>query len=226
MDPAQDLSMISLFMQATIVVKLVMISLIIASLWSWAVIVDRLITLRKNTQNSDTFETEVWSGKPFDDIYNDLGTERPDFSLGRLFTAAMREIRVMREKGAMTEVAARSLKDRIDRVMEAATTREVSRMEKGLSHLAIIATSSPFIGLFGTVWGIMHAFQSIAASRDTSLAVVAPGIAEALFATAMGLFAAIPAYIFYNLFTARIAKFGDRMDAFGNEFYAFLSRRM
>ncbi len=226
MEAAQDLTLLTLFLRATIVVKLVMLMLLAASVWSWAIIIDRLLVLRKNQDLSDRFEAEVWSGKPFDEIYEDLGTERPSFSLARLFTAAMREIRVMRDKGAMTEVAARSLKERIDRVMEATSTREISRLERGLGVLAIIATASPFIGLFGTVWGIMHAFESIAAARDTSLAVVAPGIAEALFATAMGLFAAIPAYMFYNGFTTRIGRFSDRMQAFCDEFYAFLSRRM
>lgn len=222
---AHDLSIFGLFWQATLVVKLVMLGLVSASVYSWAVVIDKWRALKRIKAQSAAFEAEVWSGKPFDTLADEVGTN-PAHPLARMFATGMREIRAMRDKGALTADAARGLKDRIDRVMAATLTREISKLEEGLGALAIIATSSPFIGLFGTVWGIMNAFEGIAAARDTSLAVVAPGIAEALFATAIGLFAAIPAYIFYNKFTIDMARLSDRFDAFSDEFAAFISRRM
>jgi biopolymer transport protein TolQ len=222
---AHDLSALSLFLQATLVVKLVMLGLLSASVLSWAVVIEKLRRLGRVERATKLFEVEVWSGKPFDTLADELGPH-PDLPLQRLFVAAMREIRAARDKGPLTDSVATALKARIDRIMGATLTREISKLEEGLGVLAIIATSSPFIGLFGTVWGIMNAFQGIAAAQDTSLAVVAPGIAEALFATAIGLFAAIPAYIFYNMFSTRIAKLSDRFDAFSDEFAAFISRRM
>ncbi len=228
MDPAaaaHDLSALSLFLQATVVVKLVMVGLMAASVLSWAVIIDKIRRLRQVRHATTAFEHQVWSGVPFDTLADELGP-LPAHPMARMFVAAMREVRSTRDKGPLSDGNSTALKGRIDRVLSATTTRELSRLEDGLGSLAVIATASPFIGLFGTVWGIMHAFQGIAAAQDTSLAVVAPGIAEALFATAIGLFAAIPAYIFYNLFTTEITRLSDRLDAFADDFAAFISRRL
>ena len=181
-----------LFMKADWVVKLVMLGLGAASLWSWTVILDKTFRFSALNREANRFEDAVASGKSLEEVANAAG-DRPRHALPRMLQGALREWRDARTRGLSTDGQAAFLIQRIDRVLDAIIARESGRLEDGLGSLAIVATASPFVGLFGTVWGIMHAFQSIAIQKNTSLAVVAPSIAEALFATAIGLVAAIPA---------------------------------
>ncbi len=217
------ITIISLFMQADPVVKGVMLILAIASLWSWAVAVDKWLHFGELDSNARKFEQRFWSGRTMEDM--DDGNDRPRDALGRVFAAALREWREARRTGVTGETAQLML-DRVDRLMQAQVAREMQRASRNLGVLATVGASAPFIGLFGTVWGIMNAFTNIAQQQQTNLAVVAPGIAEALFATAMGLAAAIPAVIFYNKFTGDLDRFGDRLDTFSDEVSARLSRRL
>ena len=182
-----DFSLISLFLRADIVVKAVMIGLFAASIWSWAIIFEKWGRLRTVNRKAERFEQVFWSGQSLEDSYQNMG-HRPDHPMSTLFVAAMREWRRSAEIGSR---AIHGLQERIDRVMTVSIAREAARLERGLLFLATVGATAPFIGLFGTVWGIMNSFQAIAASKNTSLAIVAPGIAEALFATALGLVAAI-----------------------------------
>ena len=220
--PHADISLIALFLQAHLVVKLVMIGLIFASIWCWAIIVDKFILVARTRKTMDRFEEVFWSGQSLEELYRSLAG-RPANALAALFVAAMREWKRSHE-GDRPAIA--SLSQRIDRVMDVTIARETERLEKRLLVLATVGSAAPFIGLFGTVWGIMTSFQSIAASNNTSLAVVAPGIAEALFATALGLLAAIPAVIAYNKFNAEVSHLGSRMESFADEFSAILSRQV
>ena len=215
-------SLLELFWQAHIVVKLVMLGLIAASVWCWAIIVDKSLLYARTRRAMDRFEEVFWSGQSLEELYRSLHN-RPTQGLATLFTAAMREWKRSFESGSRSMA---SLSQRIDKVLDVSIQRETERLESRLLVLATVGASAPFIGLFGTVWGIMTAFQSIAASKNTSLAVVAPGIAEALFATAIGLFAAIPAVIAYNKLQAEAAKAQGRMEAFADEFSAILSRQI
>jgi biopolymer transport protein TolQ len=221
---SDNFSIIAVFLRADWVVKGVLIGLILASLWSWTVIIDKLFRFSALNREADQFEDKVGSGRALDDIAVEAG-EHPVQAMPRLLQLAMRTWREGR-RAAADEAQAAFLMQRIDRGMDIIVARESARVEAGLSSLAIVATASPFIGLFGTVWGIMHAFQSIAAQRNTSLAVVAPSIAEALFATAVGLAAAIPAYIFYNKFSADAGKFADRLGGFADELAAAIAKRL
>src|SRR5882724_12651292 len=190
-----DLSILGLFLQADIIVKVVMLLLLLASFWSWAVIFDKLMRLRRLRRDATTFEESFWSGGSLDDLYDRIGS-RPMDPMSAVFAAAMREWRRSAAKGLTASTTMRaSLQDRIERVMQVTVGREMERLERFMPFLATVGSTSPFVGLFGTVWGIMNSFQSIAAANNTSLAVVAPGIAESLFATAIGLLAAIPAMI-------------------------------
>ena len=221
-----DLSVWGLFLQADIVVKVVMLILLVLSFWCWAVIFDKWIRLRRLNARAKEFEDSFWSGGSLDDLYDRVGN-RPADPLSAVFAAAMREWRRSASRGlAATDALRGSLQDRIERVMNVATNREMDRLERYMSFLASVGSTAPFIGLLGTVWGIMNSFQSIAASRNTSLAVVAPGIAEALFATALGLVAAIPAVIAYNKLSTELTRYGGRLDAFAGEFSAILSRQL
>ncbi len=220
--PHADISLIALFLQAHLVVKLVMIGLVVASIWCWAIIVDKFILVARTRKMMDRFEEVFWSGQSLEELYRSLAG-RPANALAALFVAAMREWKRSHE-GDRPAIA--SLSQRIDRVMDVTIARETERLEKRLLVLATVGSAAPFIGLFGTVWGIMTSFQSIAASNNTSLAVVAPGIAEALFATALGLLAAIPAVIAYNKFNAEVSHLGSRMESFADEFSAILSRQI
>ena len=217
-----DMSFLSLFLQAHIVVKLVMIGLIGASIWSWAIIVDKVMLFRRTRANMDAFEDTFWSGQSLEDLYRNLA-KGPVTDMGAVFVAAMREWKRSFENGGRSVA---SLAERIDKVVDVTIQREAERLESKLLVLSTIASASPFIGLFGTVWGIMNAFIAIAGSKNTSLAVVAPGIAEALFATAIGLFAAIPALIAYNKLQSEAAKAQTRIEAFSDEFTAILSRQI
>ncbi len=219
----EQITVLSLFLQADPVVKGVMLILAVASLWSWAIAVEKWLQFGDLEQNARKFEREFWSGRSLDEM-EDRG-DRPRDALARVYAAAAREWREARRTGAAVENAQMML-DRVDRLMQAQVSREMGRAARNMGVLATVGAAAPFIGLFGTVWGIMNAFTNIAAQQQTNLAVVAPGIAEALFATALGLVAAIPAVIFYNKFTGDLDRFGDRLDTFSDEVAARLSRRL
>jgi len=216
-------------MSADWVVKIVLIGLALASLWSWAVIIDKLSRFTALNSQANRFEAEVGSGRALEDVAQRAG-EHPRHALPRMLQAALREWREARTKGLLSsgqsDTQAAFLVQRIDRVLGSLIARESQRVEDGLGSLAIVATASPFIGLFGTVWGIMHAFQAIAIEKNTNLSVVAPAIAQALFATAVGLAAAIPAYIAYNKFSADAGKFSARLEGFADDLVTAIQRRL
>ncbi len=222
-------SPISLFLNADLVVKLILVGLIAASLWSWTIIIDKLVRLGALGRAADRFEDEVNSGKPLEEVAASAG-ERPAHALPRMLQAALAEWREARTKGLLSgsqaDAQAAFLVQRIDRVLDTVVARESQRVEEGLGSLAIVATASPFVGLFGTVWGIMHAFQAIALSKNTNLAVVAPAIANALFATGIGLAAAIPAYVAYNKFSTDAGKFSGRLEGFADDLVTAIQRRI
>jgi biopolymer transport protein TolQ len=218
-----DYSMFGLFMQATLVVKLVMIGLLLASILCWAIVFEKFMALRKMNRAIDRFEQQFWSGQSLEDLHLGLGPRQTE-GAAAMFVAAMREWK--RSQDLVVRAGFEGILARINTVMNVQLQREVAGLETRLPILATVASSAPFIGLFGTVWGIMHAFTSIAASKNTNLAVVAPGIAEALFATAIGLLAAIPAAIFYNHFTTATAQVGLRLENFADEFTAIISRQL
>jgi biopolymer transport protein TolQ len=220
--PGAQVSLWGLFWQAHFVVKAVMIGLVFASIWVWAIVIDKTILYARTRRQMDRFEQVFWSGESLEELYRSLSS-RPNHSMAALFVAAMREWKRTYEGGARSLLG---LTQRIEKVMNVTIAREVERLERRLLVLATVGSAGPFIGLFGTVWGIMTSFQSIAASKSTSLAVVAPGIAEALFATAMGLVAAIPATIFYNKFANEVNRQTQRMEGFADEFSAILSRQV
>ncbi|WP_249690661.1 protein TolQ [Stappia sp. WLB 29] len=220
--PQGDMSFFALFLQAHLVVKLVMLGLVVASIWCWAIIVDKWLLFARTKRQMNRFETVFWSGQSLEELYRTL-SGRANHSMAALFIAAMREWKRSHE-GARPAIA--SLRQRIDRVMDVTIAREAERLEARLLVLATVGSAAPFIGLFGTVWGIMTSFQAIAASKNTNLAVVAPGIAEALLATALGLLAAIPAVIAYNKLSADAGKLSARMEGFADEFSAILSRQI
>ena len=221
-----DLSIVSLFLQADLIVKIVMFLLLAASFWSWAVIFDKIMKLRRLRRDAEHFEEAFWSGGSLDDLYDRIGT-RPLDPMSAVFAAAMREWRRSAAKGLAASSALRTnLQERIERVMHVTLSREMERLERFMPFLATVGSTAPFVGLFGTVWGIMASFQAIAASKNTSLAVVAPGIAESLFATALGLVAAIPAVLAYNQFSTDFGRYAGRLDGFSTEFGAILSRQL
>jgi biopolymer transport protein TolQ len=220
--PGGDHSIWGLFWQAGFVVKMVMIGLIVASVWTWAIIVDKIIAYKRMSITLNRFEQVFWSGQSLEELYRTL-SDRKTAGMGAIFVAAMREWKKSFEKGAKSPLG---LQTRIDKAMELATSREVERLESRLGFLASIGSAAPFIGLFGTVIGIMTSFQAIAGSKSTNLAVVAPGIAEALLATALGLLAAIPAVIAYNKLSSDAGKLASRMEGFSDEFSAILSRQI
>lgn len=221
---AHDLSLWSLFLMADWVVKGVMIALVLASVWVWAIVFEKITTLRRIRRAADEFEDRFWSGGSLEELHNAEG-ERPSHPIAAVFGAGMREWRRSAGRGQVTELAVVGMKERVERAMAVAVQREMERLERWMVFLATIGSAAPFIGLFGTVWGIMNSFSAIAGMQNTSLAVVAPGIAEALFATAIGLVAAIPATIAYNKFASDFARFAGRLEAFASEFGAILSRQ-
>ena len=216
---------VHLFMRADWVVKAVMLGLAFASLWSWGVIIDKAIRFTALNREANRFEDAVSSGRSLEDIAQAAG-EQPQHALPRMLQAALKEWRDARNKGLSGESQTAFLMQRIDRVMDATMARETAKVEDGLGSLAIVATASPFIGLFGTVWGIMNAFQAIAVQKNTSLAIVAPSIAEALFATAIGLGAAIPAYIAFNKFSTDAGKYAARLEGFADDLSTAIQRRL
>ena len=224
--PPTDLSFLGLFLNADLIGKSVIVLLILASFWSWAIIIEKLLRLRRLQARADEFEDMFWSGGSLDDLYDRVGAE-PPCPMTAMFSAAMREWRRSAAKGlAGANQVRAALQSRIERVMGVTFGREMDRLERYMSFLASVGSAAPFIGLFGTVWGIMNAFHAIAASKNTSLAVVAPGIAEALFATALGLVAAVPAVIAFNKINSELARYAGRLEAFSNEFNAILSRQL
>ncbi len=219
------ISVVSLFMRADPLVQTVMLLLLVASLWSWAIIINKSLALGTLRRRATKFEKIFWSGRSLDDLYQQFSTS-VDHPMAAVFISALREWRRAFEGGAPREAVLAGVKDRIEKAMSVTITRETDGIERQLGFLATVGATAPFIGLFGTVWGIMNSFSAIAARHDTTLAVVAPGIAEALFATAMGLLAAIPAVIFYNRFVNEIFRYTNRLDAFADEFSAILSRQL
>jgi len=226
-DVAVDLSILELFKNAHIVVKLVMLGLLVASVWSWAIILEKLFLYTKARKDADKFEQVFWSGQSLDELYGAL-SQRRNTGMAALFVAAMREWKrsTEREGGERGTRPMPGVQLRVNKVMDVTISRDVERLERRLTFLATVGSTAPFVGLFGTVWGIMTSFQAIAVSNNTSLAVVAPGIAEALFATALGLLAAIPAVIFYNKFNSDVARQAARLEGFADEFAAILSRQI
>ncbi len=220
--PAAEVTVLGMFLQASLLVKIVMLALLGASIWSWAIIVNKSIMYARFQRAMDKFEGVFWSGTSLEELYSTLSS-RPASGMANLFIAAMREW-----KRSVQNVGSSfmGLQARIDKVLDVSIAREVERLEANLLFLATVASAGPFVGLFGTVWGIMTSFRSIAASKNTSLAVVAPGIAEALLATALGLFAAIPALVAYNKLQGEVAKKQARMEGFADEFSAILSRQI
>ena len=219
---SSDVSLIALFMQAAWIVKAVMLGLLACSVWVWAIAIDKMFLYSRTKRAMDRFEQAFWSGQSIEELYRSLSA-KPTQSMAACFVAAMREWKRSFESQARSFAG---LQMRIEKVMNVSISREVERLERRLLVLATVGSASPFVGLFGTVWGIMSSFQSIAASKNTSLAVVAPGIAEALFATAIGLIAAIPATIFYNKFISEVNRQAQRLEGFADEFSAILSRQI
>ncbi|NNK16823.1 MAG: protein TolQ [Sulfitobacter sp.] len=217
-----DFSVWGLFMRATLSVKLVMIILIIASFWSWSIIIQKLLSYRAAKSEAERFDRSFWSVEPLDGLFDEIGAD-PDGPSEKVFAAGMSEWRRShREDGGLIPGATA----RIDRSMDVAIAKEAERLQKGLTVLATVGSSAPFIGLFGTVIGIMNAFIEIAEQQNTNLAVVAPGIAEALLATGLGLLAAIPAVIFYNKLNADSERLIGTHEAFADEFATILSRQL
>jgi biopolymer transport protein TolQ len=217
-----DFSMLALFARATLTVKLVMLILLVSSFWSWAIIVQKHIAFRKARAEAEIFDRAFWSGEPLDELYEKIGTA-PEGASERIFAAGMLEWRRShRQDGALIAGA----QARIDRSMDVAISKESEALNGGLSFLATVGSTAPFVGLFGTVWGIKHSFEQIAISQNTNLAVVAPGIAEALLATAVGLVAAIPAVVFYNKLNADSERIIGGYEAFADEFATILSRQL
>ena len=214
-----------LFLKADLIVKLVMLVLIVASVWCWAIIIEKSLRLKRLNSDAAEFEGSFWSGGSLDTLYDKIGA-LPKDPMAAIFVSAMKEWRRSIDSGVTSADHGSSLTDRIDRVMDVTLNREIERVERQITILASTGSTAPFIGLFGTVWGIMNSFQSIAISKNTSLAVVAPGIAEALFATALGLLAAVPAVIAYNKISKDVDRYAARLEDFSNEFSAIISRQL
>ncbi len=218
-----DLSILTLFLQSDIVVKIVIGLLLLASIWVWAIVFEKYASLRRANRQADAFEDKFWSGGSLDELYEQEGA-KPTHPIAAVFGAAMTEWR-RSSRIAGADMARGGVRDRVDRAMAVTVGREMDRMERWMIFLASVGSTATFVGLFGTVWGIMHSFSAIAAMHNTSLSVVAPGIAEALFATAIGLVAAIPAVLAYNILSTSLTRFAARLEGFGSEFGAILSRQ-
>jgi biopolymer transport protein TolQ len=219
---ALDFSMLALFGRATLTVQIVMILLIIASFWSWSIIIQKHITYRRARGEANVFDRAFWSGEPLDELFEKIGSQ-PEGASEKIFAAGMLEWRRShRQDGGLIAGA----QARIDRSMDVAIAKEAEGLNAGLAFLATVGSTAPFVGLFGTVWGIKHAFEEIAISQNTNLAVVAPGIAEALLSTGLGLLAAIPAVIFYNKLSADSDRVVSGYEAFADEFATILSRQL
>ena len=221
-----EMSIWGLFVRADIVVQAVILMLVLASFWCWAIIFDKALRMRRLNSQATKFEESFWSGGSLEELFDRVGA-RPSDPMTAVFAAAMREWRRSSEKGLIGAGTIRAgISVRVERVMQVTLGREMERLERYMSFLASVGSTAPFIGLFGTVWGIMNSFQSIAAMKNTSLVVVAPGLAEALFATALGLVAAIPAVIAYNKLSSDLGRYANRLESFAGEFSAILSRQL
>jgi biopolymer transport protein TolQ len=221
--PQDGYSLFSLFLQSTLMVKLVMIGLLVASIMCWGIVFEKFVMLARTRRATDKFEQLFWSGQSLEDLYLSLGP-KSNQSMAAMFMAAMREWK--RSQDSAMRAGFQGVQMRIQKVMDVQMQREMNRLESRLLVLATVGATAPFIGLFGTVWGIMNSFRAISVSKSTNLAVVAPGLAEALFATALGLLAAIPAVIFYNKFSNDIGKIAGRLENFADEFSAIISRQL
>lgn len=222
-----DLSIIGLFLASDPIVKVVIMGLVLASVWTWAIIIDKVMKIRRLRARARAFEDSFWSGGSLEDLYDRIGGAPTD-PMSAIFAAAMREWRRSTARGLVSkgEEVRASLRVRVEQIMSLTIGREMELLERNMSFLASVGSTAPFVGLFGTVWGIMDAFQSIAATKTTALSVVAPGIAEALFATALGLIAAIPAVVAYNKISHDLDRFAQRLEGFSGEFISILSRQM
>ena len=220
-----DLSILGLFFQADPFVKGVMFLLIFASIWCWAIIINKSSMIRKEKAFSMQFEDIFWSGANINELYDDY-VDNAESAQVRVFITGMKEFNRINSKHSFSTNKLNDLMQRINNLMQVSISREIEKLEKGMSFLASIGSVAPFIGLLGTVWGIVNAFQSIALSNNTSLAVVAPGIAEALFATALGLLAAIPAVAAYNKFSNDLDKYSNNLEYFAVEFSSVLFRQV
>lgn len=217
-----DFSIWGLFLNADLIVQFVILLLLGASVWCWSIIFNKYFLFKKVSQDADVFETSFWSAKSLDDLYDRLIAHVKD-PMSSVFASAMRE---WRSSGAGNQATVAAIPQRVERIMQVTVNRELDDLEKHLSFLATVGATAPFIGLFGTVWGIMNSFQSIAMMKSTNLAVVAPGIAEALFATALGLIAAIPAVIAYNKLSTDLNRYAGRLEGFVQEFSAIVARKI
>ena len=221
-----DFSVWALFLRSDVIIKLVMVVLFMASFWSWTIIIDKWLRVRRLEKEAKRFEESFWSGGSLDELYESFGANPRD-PMSAVFASAMTEWRRSTERGLSTTSELRAgLQDRIERAMDVTLGREMERLERYMVFLASAGATAPFIGLFGTVWGIMNSFQAIAVAKDTSLAVIAPGLAEALFTTAMGLIVAIPAVAAYNKFSTDMNRYAQRLDGFAAEFTGILSRQL
>jgi biopolymer transport protein TolQ len=220
-------SLVNLILHADFLVQMVMLFLVVASLWSWAIIFDKFVKFRILKSRSDKFEHLMEGDQTIEELYQ-KAKKQDNHPLAHIFIACISEWKGNNVKQIISGPAEKkiSLKERLSSAMQIATNRSMEKLESGLNFLAITGSATPFVGLFGTVWGIMHSFQGIAASKNTSLAVVAPGIAEALLATAIGLFAAIPAVFFYNIFSSKINQFNDRANNFSMQLLNLLSKEL
>ena len=210
---ATDFSILSLFLRADIIVKSVIIILIAASIYSWAIIIEKIKLFRKINLSSEDFEAKFWKSKSAETFYNNLPANLDD-PMANLFKDTMQVVIKSRSKANLSE--------RLNNILEVNIEKQMNKIDKSYTFLATVGSTAPFIGLFGTVWGIMNSFQSIAISRNTSLAIVAPGIAEALFATALGLLAAIPAVIAYNKFNSDSKKYSQKLESFSKKFLSII----
>ena len=220
--PEIDFSLLALFARATLTVQIVMVGLLCMSVWSWAIIIQKHILYRLSRREAAVFDRAFWSGEPLDELFEKIGPQ-PAGPSQKIFASGMLEWRRSHRSDGGLIAGAQA---RIDRAMDVAISREAGRLNKGLSFLATTGSTAPFIGLFGTIWGIKHAFEQIALSQNTSLAVVAPGIAEALLATGIGLLAAIPAVVFYNKLNADSEQILGGYESFADEFATILSRQL
>ncbi len=222
-----DFSLAAMFLRATTTVQVTMVMLVVASFWSWAIIFEKVLRFRRLRLLAEKFESVFWSGSSLEELYDRVG-KRPDHPMTAIFAAAMSEWRRSLARGlpGAGHGLAVGLQQRISQAMQLTLDRELDKLQRYMSFLATVGSTSPFVGLFGTVWGIVNSFQSIAASKNTSLAVVAPGIAEALLATALGLVAAIPAVVAYNKLSNDLNRYAGRLETFAGEFSALLSRQL
>lgn len=218
-----DFSMWALFSEATITVQLVILVLILSSVWSWAVMIDKYFAYRKARRQYAAFEDKFWSGRVLDSLHEEVQKKEHTSDIENIFSAGMKE---WHKTIKQEHVLPATSMQRIERAMNVAYAKATAKLEKSLGVLATVGSITPFIGLFGTVWGIKHSFESIAASQNTNLSVVAPGIAEALFATALGLLAAIPAVVGYNKYLADSQRLSGVLDNFIDEFSTILSRQV